>query len=215
MRKLIDIPDEQVSTLKKLAVEEGLSYKKYLQHIISNKANNVDDFSDLINKTNPDNYKEVIEKYFVNSFSNVKKNRVDVLDAINCFMSRNAEYPNSKEIEVLKQRRNHFRNEAELIMDSNGHRYATFKFECYTDHLASMLCETETYTYELTHDCYDVLPDLNFSDTLIDHSDHWWTFDFKATCNNTGDEERISYFGIHEMRDLRSGKKLEKIEGMI
>ena len=34
MKKLIDIPDDKIKELKKLAVEADMSFKKWLEHVI-------------------------------------------------------------------------------------------------------------------------------------------------------------------------------------
>ena len=42
MEKLITIPDDKVKTLQKKAIDLEMSFKKYIEHIIVDKANFID-----------------------------------------------------------------------------------------------------------------------------------------------------------------------------
>ena len=34
MKKLIDLPDDKIKKLKKIAVDSGMSFKKWIEHVI-------------------------------------------------------------------------------------------------------------------------------------------------------------------------------------
>jgi hypothetical protein len=191
MRKLIDIPDEQVATLKKLAVDNDVSFKKYLEDVLIKNA----DFANIVNSSNNKNLEDNIQKYFVENFEKISVNRIDVAHIIELFFHNecNRYYRRENETkENLKDRADKFK-EIEDLLKSHDNYHLFFELNCYNDE-CFMMNATDNHAFDYYLEFYtdrEVINKQPIYKMLTYKNSDIYDFKFTSTCRETSEKITI------------------------